>query len=220
MNRLLTLIAAASTASSAMAVTVNVSDSSGPTSLSPVGIFNLTVPQVDLSAYPGYFIASIEYSLTVTSYATYNILGTSPSPQGSPVNQYTANWTTFPEITSLPHVGVAPVLASFNGSESGIIGPAMGTTANAVGMYGPFGVPGSEFSVYEGVGTVSFQVTIEATSGIQGPASNEVQPAVFASVDLDVVYTLDIPEPSTYAAVGFLALAGGAAAYRRRKAQA
>jgi hypothetical protein len=83
---------------------------------------------------------------------------------------------------------------------------------------------GSDMSVYEGNGSVSFDLWgTNVPYSLSGPGGDDIPSTLGRrwAAEVEITYTYElIPETSTYAAVGFLALAGGATLYRRRKANA
>lgn len=166
---------------------------------------------------PGFFITAISYELTVSTYVEWALNGAAGS------NPYNFTWTvrvtgknnapSFPNQTWTTTLG-PNIVGAYEVAGAGTSGVSPIQDRTYSGTIAP-----GDFAAYMGPGTQTFDIEVRATAGVEGDETGQSQPAVFGGGQVRLIYTIDIPEPSTYAAVGFLALAGGAAMYRRRKLQ-
>jgi hypothetical protein len=160
----------------------------------------------------GTSLVSVSYVYTGWAYANYNITGANNSAP------YTVNFSAFTSITGTG-LAVSPVVPGIVGAAGPFTAPSAGTTAAFSATAGG-SLPAASFTPG---GNFSYSVPFIATSGIQGPATDQGQPDVFGAARISLDFTFrqtDIPEPSTYAGLGFVLAAAGWTVRRRFVAKA
>ena len=189
----------------------------------------LTLPQWDSASFPGQTLTGVSYTLTGYMYGTYTI---SNGAQAANFSISLAN----PSFSLAGPFGGSPALSRtsthfgggifedlLNVAPSAVVNgsTALGTSTTATGT------DLSNVGSYIGSGTVTFTLGGSANLGISGEATSGNQSVLFtqeaskfgASV-VSVTYTYaptEVPEPSTYAAMGFVGLVAGATIWRRRQ---
>jgi PEP-CTERM motif len=187
----------------------------------------LPLAQWDPSAYPGATLTSVQYRITYSAYGRVNITGVSgatdldaslTSGQGTAV---ALSGVGAPVATGNLSVGSIPQLVQ-NGILAGNLPLTLFTPIYSVTTSY---VTDPNTSAYIGTGSVSFDLGATTATGFNARAagtSDEISISATAggrsAMKVDVLYTFSsVPEPSTYAAIGFVGLVAGATVWRRRQ---
>lgn len=229
-NLLLTAAAIASIVS-AKALTTTVTGSTTGGNVLSAGLGNgsldgnlsLSVPQFNI---PGATLTGVSYTITMEAFGQVTINGVSV-----PAN-----------ITGNLVLGTATVTRAGGSANSPLFllpstSPAQISLSNVTGASGPHftsaftatsaPITDSNLSAYIGTGSVSFSSVNSTSLAVSGTAvgSGEVTISQTAfgrsATTVAVTYTYNmtaVPEPSTYAAMGFVGLVAGATVWRRRQA--
>jgi hypothetical protein len=230
-NLILAAVAASLTASTAFAqLTQTVSGSTvggdplsaGAGNGSLDGTLSLTVPQFNI---PGATLLSVSYTIQLEAFGQFSITSVS-----QPANIQGSLTLAFATVTRAGGSANAP-LTIVNSPV-----PAQVSLLNVTSPTGPHFTPvftatssainDANLAAYTGTGTVSFSSANVTSLSISGNAvgSGEVTigqtAAGRSATTVDVTYTYsltEVPEPSTYAAMGFVGLVAGATIWRRRQ---
>jgi PEP-CTERM motif len=236
-NYLLTLSVSASLCSAVVADTTTVSGTtpgtfaggtSGGTSLNYTGSI-LTISQWNPASFPGMTLTGVEYRLTSFAYGTYAIIN------GNQIADFDVSLSNLSSSLTGPFSG-SPALSRNNATFGGGVFETLsgvqpnasesGTTTLATSTTTAF-TADSNFLSYVGAGTVSFTLAESGTLGIGGTAVSGNSTVLFTqsaskfgASTVDVRYTYSssaVPEPSTYAAIGFVGFLVGSTLWRRRQ---
>ena len=173
---------------------------------------NLNLPVAKFSGAGN--LTGVSYTLTVWSYATYDVVNKNVDPTAHFVTwalDATANSLTLPS-------GGAPLLfgAGPYNLPLGSLAPAAVSTGTTPSQIFNLGPSADTLAAYQGAGNAVFVFSPSAISSVLG-SPGQTSPLVFVAAKVDVVYTYnnDVPEASTYAA-GAVVLAGAGFMARRR----
>lgn len=195
------------------------------------GTTSLTVPQWNPASFPGATLTGVSYVLTYQGYSDFTVhsvsvpanftvsllSGTSTitsTTAGGPTG--TASFINFAALGGTPDATYSNISAAF--------GPVYTSTHSAISS--TFN-DNSNLAAYTGTGTIGFNLThasnpsfnAQATGGGAVTTSQTSLGRSASSLTITYTYTLtEVPEPSTYAAMGFVGLVAGATIWRRRQA--
>jgi len=192
---------------------------------------SVSLPQWNPSLFPGATLTGVQYQLSGEVFG--RTFGTNPN--AFPVNftfsltaanfSLTGPFGTSPAISgvsALTGLGAAPQISTGAISPGGSFGPSV--TALGTGTSSLIS-DAANLSSYIGTGSVSFGVAAASSfdlSGVAVGAGGEIVLSAASSTrgasTVTVTYTFsEVPEPSTYAAIGFAGLVAGATVWRRRQ---
>lgn len=183
----------------------------------------VTVPQWDSSAFVGYVLTGVSYVVEGASYGDYAF-----NNSGGSAANYSASGTGI-SITAVSPFGGAPTVTAQPSFAKTFL--ALNPGVDQIGVTDPgFNVSPSSsdnanLANYIGVGLVSFTVAGDGFFGVNGSGSVGTIPGNnlidgIGSGRVTVTYTYDlpqVPEASTYAAVGFMGFAAFGVYRRARK---
>jgi hypothetical protein len=184
--------------------------STGGVAFSAATTFGTVKGANDLTINPSSLtLLSVSYEVSGFSYVNYTVTaGINPTvalgaatltvkgPGGSPVLSPNVSIAATPVVLNVPGtITAGPIVA------------------------GPVNVLGGDLPSYAIAGPVSFSLDSTGFAVAQGTDKVTATLEAFAGATVKVTYTYsDVPEASTYAALGFLGLAGGFTYLRRRQA--
>ena len=187
----------------------------------------LTIPQFDSSLGT---LASITYTITGTVTGTAQASNNSTSSTDDVTLNLSAKLrlsdslgTTL--VQSVPLLSTDELLAKGDGTGDvpHYVAPS-GITLNGLSVgYNQVNSSSSDLGLFIGTGTIDLTMKATAQSGGIGDSGNDTfNFTTFADASITVVYnyTTPVPEASTWAAIGFIGMAGGATYLRRRQLKA
>lgn len=186
----------------------------------------LNVAQWDPSLYPGATLTSVQYRITYNAYGRLNVsfLAGNADIDASLISASASAFAPFPgspTASASLTVGSVPQVSQSNVAPGSLPLTLFTPVYSLTGSY----VTDPNTSSYIGTGSVAFdlgQITSVAFNANAAGTSDEIAITATAggrgAVTVDVLYTYSsVPEPSTYAAIGFAGLVAGATIWRRRQ---